>query len=115
MALTRVAMDGVISGWKNSQKVNQAAWRTARGGKNYGQVLPGGARPSDQADDGPVMPNNPNADAWCDVYQAPNGFGWTAWFRAEDGGKVWLRSVGCHEDGPLVETSWAEVVPVVPL
>jgi hypothetical protein len=113
-ALSRAATDGVINGWKNSHKTNETAWRSAHNNRNYGQILPNGVRPSDQADDGPAMPNNPNTDCWCDVYQAPNGFGWTAWFRATDTGKNWIRSVASHEDGPLVETAWVEEVAIAP-
>lgn len=104
--LSRVATDGLINGWKNSHKVAQAAWRGQGRRNNYGQVLPGGVKPSDQTVDGPVLPNNPNTFAWTDVYERPDGYGWISYFIATDTGQDWIRSVSCHEDGPLVETDW---------
>lgn len=86
--LPRVATDGLINGWKNSNKLAQTAWR--------GQ--------------GPTMPNNPNTLAWMDVYEAPDGFGWIAYFVATDTGQDWIRSVRSHEDAALVETAWVTYV-----
>ena len=116
MALAKNATDGLINGWKNSHKTQQGTWRSAHGNKNYGQRLRGGLKPSDQADDAPLLPNNPNLDAWIDVYEAPNGFGWKATFEAvENPGAVrWFRTVSCHEGGALVESSWA-LVPTTQL
>lgn len=112
MALSRNATDGLINGWKHSHKVAQASWRGSGSRQNFGQVLRGGVKPSDQPVDAPALPNNPNADAWIDVYEAPNGYGWVATFIATDAGKDWWRTVSVHEDGPLVETAW-ELVPEV--
>lgn len=108
--LSRVATDGLINGWKNSNKLAQTAWRGQGHGRNYGQVLPGGVRPSDQPVGGPTMPNNPNTLAWMDVYEAPDGFGWIAYFVATDTGQDWIRSVRSHEDAALVETAWVTYV-----
>lgn len=106
-ALTRVATDGLINGWKASHKGAQAAWRGQGRGRNYGQVLPGGVRPSDQAVDGPALPNNPNLRAWIDVYERPDGFGWIAYFVATDTGQDWVRTISSHETAALVvETGW---------
>jgi hypothetical protein len=103
--LSRAAMDGNINGWKNSHKSAQAAHRVANG--HYGQVLRGGGQPSDQAVPGPALPN-PHADSEVHVYDGPNGRGWVGVFWAEEAGTTYTRTVTCHEDGPLVETDWAE-------
>lgn len=113
MALRKNATDGVINGWKNSRKLGQTSWRGKGVRNNYGQVLKGGGKPSDQPEDGPELPNNPAVaeDAKIDVYEAPNGYGWVATFEAvENPGAVrWFRTVAVHEDGPLVESDWALV------
>jgi hypothetical protein len=120
MALNKLATDGVIDGWKNSHKLGQTDWRTqgkASVRNNYGQTLTGGGKPSDQAETGPALPLNPivAADARIDVYEAPNGYGWAAYFEAvENPGAVrWFRTVASHEDGALVESAWALVPPPV--
>jgi len=119
MALNKLATDGVITGWTAGGKLEQTTERgNGKWGSNYGQVLKGGGRPSDQAEDGPALPANPQvaADARIDVYQAPNGFGWTAYFEAEEAGAIrWFRTVTVHENGPLVETDWALVPEEVPV
>jgi hypothetical protein len=114
MALTKLATDGVIAGWKTSHRLEQTAWRRpGRVGNNYGQVLRGGGRPSDQPLDGPGLPLNPEvkADARIDVYESPDGFGWLAIFEAvENPGAVrWFRTVGSFMDEPLVESVWSLV------
>jgi hypothetical protein len=106
--LTRNATDGFINGWKAAHHAAQASWRAAHGGGNYAQVLLDNARPSDQADDGPPLPGNPNVPAWTDVYQSPAGFGWRSTFRASDAGVTYRRTVSSHEDGPIVETDWLD-------
>lgn len=108
--LSRVATDGVINGWKNSFASQQTAWRGQGRRLNYGQILPGGARPQDQAVNGPLMPNNPNTFAWTDVYERVDGYGWAASFVATDTGQDWIRTVSSHEGGALTETSWTAYV-----
>jgi len=110
MALSRLATDGVINGRKNQHKLDQTAWRGRGKRNNYGQVLKGGGRPSDQPVDGPSLPLNPlvAADARIDVYEAPNGYGWVATFEAEEAAVRYSRTVASHEDRALVETGWVK-------
>lgn len=109
--LSRAATDGLITGWKASHKLAQTAWRGQGRRNNYGQVLRGGGKPADQAVAGPSLPATPNIDAWIDVYERPDGYGWVAYFVTTDTGQDWIRSVSCHEDGPLVETGWITYTP----
>lgn len=104
--LSRAATDGIINGWKNSFKTDQTNWRGQGKRQNYGQVLLGGGKPNDQPLAGPALPNNPNVVCWIDVYEVPNGYGWKASFIANDSGSDWIKTISCHEDGPLVEADW---------
>lgn len=104
---TRDVMDNRIDVWKDVYKDDQQLWRvTMSTTGNYGQVLRGNGRPSDQLEDGPLLPPLLKDEGWIDVYEAPDGFGWTAWFEATEGADVYHRTLGSHEDDPLVETAW---------
>jgi len=113
---TRDVLDNRIDVWKDQYKDDQGVWRSAQSTTgNYGQVLRGNVRPSDQPADGPLLSATLRDDGWIDVYEAPNGFGWSATFEADEG-TLYRRSLSVHEDGPIVETAWVvydpnEVVP----
>ena len=103
---SRDVLDNRIDVWKDQYKDNQGVWRANQSTTgNYGQVLRGNIRPSDQPADGPLLPATLRNDGWIDVYEAPNGFGWRATFEADEG-TLYRRTLGVHEDGPIVETSW---------
>lgn len=104
--LSRAATDGLINGWKNSHKTAQLSWRGQGRRNNFGQVLPNGVRPADQAVGAPALPNNPNLYAWTNVYERPDGYGWVSYFVATDTGQDWVRTVSRHETAALVETDW---------
>jgi len=111
---TRDVLDNRIDVWKDQYKDNQGVWRSAQSTTgNYGQVLRGNVRPSDQPADGPLLPATLRNEGWIDVYEAPNGFGWRATFEADEG-TLYRRTASVHEDGPIVETAWAEWNEVVP-
>lgn len=109
---TRDVLDNRIDVWKDQYKDDQGVWRANSSTTgNYGQVLRGNGRPSDQPLDGPPLSPGLRADGWIDVYEEPangphgGGFGWTAWFEADEG-TLYRRSLSVHEDGPIVETGW---------
>ena len=113
---SRDVLDNRLDVFKDAAKDGQD---TGRGlgtwGPNYGQVLRGNGRPSDQPNDGPQMPANLRNDAWIDVYDAPNGFGWALTAEADEAGTLYRKTIFSHEGGPLVESNWAlvpnEVLP----
>ena len=118
---TRDVMDNRIGVWKDQYKDNQGVWRANQSTTgNYGQVLRGNVRPSDQPADGPLLPATLRNEGWIDVYEAPSnaptgaGFGWIATFEADEAGTLYRRTASVHEDGPIVETAWAEWNEVVP-
>lgn len=98
-------MDSRIDVWKDHYKDLQKVWRQSRGG-GYGQVLRSNRRPSDQNEDGPLLPSTLKDDGWVDVYKAPNGYGWRAVFEASEGASVYHKTISSHEDGPLVDVGW---------
>ena len=104
---SRDVMDNRIDVWKDAHKDEQQLWRiTLSTTGNYGQMLRGNVRPSDQPEDGPLLPPQLKDEGWIDVYEAPNGFGWRATFEATEDDDVYYRTLGSHEDGPLTETPW---------
>ena len=123
-AASRDVMDNRIDVWKDAHKDGQKDWRRdkSRTG-NYGQVLRGNGRPSDQIEDGVQLPASLKDEGVINVYEQPAnapggaGFGWTAVFDAFDGGFPYQRTIGSFEDGPLVETPWVrnDPPPVNPL
>ena len=110
---SRDVLDNRIDVWKDQYKDNQKSWRTSSSTTgNYGQVLRGNVRPSDQPADGPLLPATLRNEGWIDVYEAPNGFGWRATFEADEG-TLYRRSLSVHEDGPIVETDWVVYEEVI--
>lgn len=111
---SRDVLDNRIDPWKDQYKDQQQGWRaTSSTTGNFGQVLRGGGRPSDQPVDGPTLGAQLINDGWIDVYEAPNGFGWRATFEANEAGTLYRRSVSQHESEPLVETAWVLYEPGV--
>jgi len=111
---SRDVLDNRIDVWKDQYKDNQGIWRSAQSTTgNYGQVLRGDLRPSDQPADGPLLGPTLRNEGWIDVYEEPangphgGGFGWVATFEADEG-TLYRRTVAVHEDGPIVETEWVE-------
>ena len=103
---SRDILDNRIDPWKDQYKDQEQFWRqTLSTTGNFGQVLRGNQRPSDQPEDGPALPPTLDDEGWVDVYEAPNGFGWIAPFEADEG-TLYHRTVSQHEDGSLVETEW---------
>ena len=111
MATRNVQDNKLNAAFRSGMLGDQTADRASRKhGKNYGQVLRGGLRPSDQPNDGPALPANLKNDAWIDVYEAPNGFGWTLTVEAVEAGITYHKTLTSHEDGPLVESAWVEFI-----
>ncbi len=111
---TRDVMDERIDVWKDHYKDLQREWRRDQSTTgNYGQVIRGNVRPSDQPEDGPQLPANLKDEGRVDVKETPDGFGWWATFDAQDDGVDYERTVGSFEDGPLVETPWTEALEEV--
>ncbi len=112
---TRDVMDNRIDVYKDALKDAQTTSRAGgTWGANYGQVLRGGGRPSDQPNDGPTIPANLKNDARIDVYESPTGFGWSLTVEAVEAGTLYHKTLTSHEDGPLVESAWVEFIEVVP-
>jgi hypothetical protein len=104
---SRDTLDNRIDAWKDQAKDQQDTGRDAgTWGGNYGQVLRGGEKPTDQAEPGPDLGAQLKSDGWIDVYTAPEGRGWVATFEADEAGALYRRTVSSHEGGPLVETAW---------
>jgi hypothetical protein len=118
---TRDVMDNRIDVWKDQYKDNQTPWRqNSSDTGNYGQVLRGNVRPSDQRLDGPPLPNNLKDEGAVNVYEQPAsapggaGFGWTAVFDVSEGATDYTRTLGVFEDGDIVQTDWIEFVESPP-
>ncbi len=104
---TRDVLDNRIDVWKDVHKDEQTLGRASgTWGSNYGQMLRGNVRPSDQPEDAPLLPPQLKDEGWVDVKEAPNGFSWQATFEATEDVDVYRRTLGSHEDGPLTETPW---------
>jgi hypothetical protein len=104
-------MDERIDVWWDGYKDLQGFWRRDHGGKNFGQVLIGNVRPSDQEDDGPQLTPGLRDYTEIDVYEAPDGFGWRATFYALEGVTSYLRTMTVHEDNDPVFTPWVVIPP----
>jgi len=108
---SRDVLDERIDVWKDAYKDGQNEGRAARTwGDGFGQVLRGNGRPSDQAEDGVLLPANLKNDGWINVYEAPNGFGFEAYFEAEEAGTVYHKFLTSHEGGAFVESEWIQEV-----
>jgi hypothetical protein len=110
---SRDTLDNQIDVFKDQAKEGQ---ETGRGlgtwGLNYGQVLRGNGRPSDQPEDGPQLPAQLKDDAWISVYESPQGFGWFLTAEADESGTLYHKTVTSHEGSDPVVSGWAEFVPV---
>ena len=107
----RDTLDNRIDVWKDAYKDGQNEGRAASTwGSNYGQVLRGNGRPSDQAEDGVLLPANLRDEGWINVYEAPNGFGFEAVFEADEAGTVYHKTLKSHEGGAFVVSEWIQVV-----
>ena len=107
---TRDTLDNLLDVWKDAYKDGQNSGRASgTWGSNYGQVLRGNGRPSDQTEDGVLLPANLKDDGWIDVYEAPNGFGFRATFEADEAGTLYTKSLTSHEGGAFVISEWTEV------
>ena len=108
---TRDTQDNRIDVYKDVLKDGQTTSRAfGTWGSNYGQVLRGGGRPSDQPNAGPEIPANLKNDSWINVYEAPNGFGFSFVVEADEAGTVYHKTLKSHEGGAFVESEWIEEV-----
>ena len=109
---TRDVIEGRLDVFWDHLKDGQDEGRAlGRWGRNYGQVLRGNGRPSDQPANGPQLPANLKDDAWIDVYEAPNGFGFSITGEADDGG---TKTYTCHENGDVVKGPWIDKPEEIP-
>jgi hypothetical protein len=104
---SRDVLDTLVDVYKDQAKDGQNQGRgNGTWGANFGQTLINNGRPSDQPNDGPQLPALLSSDAWIDVYESPQGFGWQVGAIAVEGPDSWIKYWVAFEDGDLVPGTW---------